>query len=71
VLAQPVVAWLGLISYGVFLWHYAVVLRLGGPGAGLDFWPLLAVTLAITVALASVSYYGLERPLLRLKYRAP
>jgi len=70
VLAQPVVAWLGLISYGIFLWHYAVVLRLGVPGSGLDFWPLLGVTLAIAVACATVSYYVLEKPLLRFKYRS-
>lgn len=69
-LAQPVMAWLGLISYGIFLWHYAVVLRLGAPGSGLGFWPLLGATLGIAVASASLSYYGLERPLLRLKHRS-
>jgi peptidoglycan/LPS O-acetylase OafA/YrhL len=68
-LAQPVVAWLGLVSYGIFLWHYAVVLRLGAPGEGLGFWPLLGATLAIAVACATVSYYVLEKPLLRFKYR--
>jgi peptidoglycan/LPS O-acetylase OafA/YrhL len=66
-LSHPVVGWLGLISYGIFLWHYAVVLRLGAPGEGLEFWPLLGATLAIAVACATVSYYALERPLLRLK----
>ncbi|MGI8580009.1 MAG: acyltransferase family protein [Solirubrobacteraceae bacterium] len=69
-LAQPVMAWLGLVSYGIFLWHYAVVLRLGVPGSGLGFWPLLGATVAIAVACATLSYYGLERPLLRLKNRS-
>jgi len=68
-LAHPLVAWLGLISYGVFLWHYAVGLELGNRGEDLGFWPLVAVTLAISIAVAAASYYALERPLLRLKYR--
>jgi peptidoglycan/LPS O-acetylase OafA/YrhL len=32
-LAHPVMAWLGLISYGIFLWHYAVTIELGLQGA--------------------------------------
>ena len=69
VLGAPAVAWIGLISYGIFLWHYVVTLELGSAGRGLGFWPLLAATVAITVPVAAASYYGLERPLLRLKYR--
>lgn len=68
-LANPVVRWLGLISYGIFLWHYVVALEFGLPGEGLAFWPLLVVTLAISIACAAISYYALERPLLRLKDR--
>ena len=63
----PVVAWLGLISYGIFLWHYVVALRLGVPGEGWSFLPLLVATVAITVPIAAASYYLLERPLLRFK----
>lgn len=68
-LAHPVVAWIGLISYGIFLWHYSVALRLGNRGDDLGFWPLLAATLAISIAVATASYYALERPVLKLKYR--
>ena len=68
-LRQPVVAWLGLISYGIFLWHYVVALKLGIPGEGWSFLPLLLATVAITVPVAAASYYLLERPLLRFKYR--
>jgi len=66
-LAQPVVAWLGLVSYGIFLWHYAVALELGSPGAHGSFIVVLIGTLAITIALAAASYYIVERPVLRLK----
>ena len=68
-LAHPVVAWLGLISYGIFLWHYVVALQLGAGGAELGFGWVLLGTLAITIPIAAVSYYLVERPLLRLKYR--
>ena len=67
-LERPAVAWLGLVSYGIFLWHYPVVLELSEAGVE-SFVPLLAATLAITVPVAAASYYAVERPLLRLKYR--
>jgi peptidoglycan/LPS O-acetylase OafA/YrhL len=69
VLGHPVMAWLGLVSYGIFLWHYAVALKLGFPGAGASFPVVLVGTLGISIACAAVSYYVVERPLLRLKYR--
>lgn len=60
----PPLVWLGRISYGVYLWHMVTF------GMG-DRLPLLrssgswVLTLAATVGLAAVSYYALERPLLR------
>jgi peptidoglycan/LPS O-acetylase OafA/YrhL len=69
VLSHPVVAWLGLVSYGIFLWHYVVTLELGSPGAGAPFVLVLLGTLAIAVACAAASYYIVERPILRLKNR--
>lgn len=68
-LRHPAVAWLGLISYGVFLWHYAVVLELGPEGLDMGFVGVLTGTLAITIPCAAGSYYLVERPLLRRKYR--
>lgn len=74
VLANRSLAWLGLVSYGVFLWHLPVAVKLWGEGAGgwLPLGRFLSLTLftaAIAVAAAALSYYVLERPLLRLKYR--
>jgi len=70
VAGAPPVAWLGLISYGIFLWHFPVVLALGPAHGWLGFAALLAGTLVISTALAAVSYYALERPLMKLKYRS-
>jgi peptidoglycan/LPS O-acetylase OafA/YrhL len=68
-LANPIVGWLGLVSYGIFLWHYAAALELGVAGAEADFAVVLLGTLAISIPCAAASYYLVERPILRLKYR--
>ena len=75
VLASRVLAWLGLISYGIFLWHFTVMAELLDVGAlswagEHRFAPLVLMTLALAVPLGALSYYLLERPLLRLKYRS-
>jgi peptidoglycan/LPS O-acetylase OafA/YrhL len=70
VLGNRFLSWLGLISYGLFLWHTTILDELGESGA-LDDVPglaLVALGFAITVACAAASYYIVERPLLRLKY---
>jgi peptidoglycan/LPS O-acetylase OafA/YrhL len=70
VLTQQVVAWIGLVSYGIFLWHFAVALDLGFLGRKASFPVVLLGTLGIVTPIAATSYYLLERPLLRLKYRS-
>jgi peptidoglycan/LPS O-acetylase OafA/YrhL len=85
VLAAAPLAWLGLVSYGVYLWHLTVAEIIGferDPGhfsaTGLDLvghvhhlaTPLLFVlTLAVSGAIAAASYYFVELPFLRLKER--
>jgi len=75
ILTNPVVAWLGLISYGIFLWQVTVLAELsrasfleGLPGG--TFAPTFIAGLAITCTLAALSYYLVERPLLQRKDRA-
>ena len=67
-LALPAVAWLGLVSYGIYLWHLPLMDWLHRHSV--DGWlELAAAGLALTVACAAASYYVVERPLLRLKDR--
>jgi len=63
--------WLGTISYGIYLWHMAF---LGGnfaekymPYTENDGQVLLRflVVLPASIAIASLSYYALERPIMR------
>jgi peptidoglycan/LPS O-acetylase OafA/YrhL len=70
-LRHPIPTWLGVISYGIFLWQFAVLIALGDIGA-VEWWPssvrfpiVAVITLAGTIVCAAISYYALERPLMR------
>jgi peptidoglycan/LPS O-acetylase OafA/YrhL len=82
VLAARPLAWIGLVSYGIFLWHLTIAEWLALPAApaqfraaGLDlashlsFLPLFALTLGASCAIAAASYYFVELPFLRRKER--
>lgn len=69
-LGNPVLGWLGQISYGIFLWHLTIMFALADHGAlrwlpGHPFAGLTLSTLAITIPVAAASYYLVERPLMR------
>ena len=56
---------LGLISYGVYLWHWPVDVVLDEARVGVSGWPLFAVQLAVTLVIAIVSYLLIEMPIRR------
>jgi peptidoglycan/LPS O-acetylase OafA/YrhL len=64
---KPLVG-IGLVSYGLYLWHGPIARALWLPG---EFnWQMrLALTLIISVPLAVASYRWLEVPMRRLRYR--
>ena len=53
---------LGTISYGIYLWHWPVIVYLNGTRTGLSTWPLDLLRITLTLALATASYYLVERP---------
>jgi peptidoglycan/LPS O-acetylase OafA/YrhL len=56
---------LGIVSYGVYLWHWPVYLVLDPARTGLADAPLLGLRLAATLVIATLSYWLLERPIRR------
>jgi peptidoglycan/LPS O-acetylase OafA/YrhL len=62
--------WIGLRSYGLYLWHWPVfVLTRPHIDVPLSGTPLLVMRLAITVALTEVSYRWVEEPVRTGRFR--
>lgn len=64
---RPLV-WIGRISYGLYLWHWPVRGFVFGPQAQPPAGRIIVAVL-LTFAIASLSFYLIEQPFLRLKKR--
>ncbi|MCZ7527119.1 MAG: acyltransferase [Acidimicrobiia bacterium] len=62
--ARPLV-WIGKISYGLYLWHWPVLVLLTPGRTGLDGLALDALRVATTLAVATASYHAVELPIRR------
>jgi peptidoglycan/LPS O-acetylase OafA/YrhL len=63
VLSFPPLRWIGLISYGLYLWHWPIITfftpgRTGVYGTGLLLWRV-----GLSVAFAAASYFAFEKPI--------
>ena len=73
ILSHRALLWIGLISYGIYLWHAPVLsllLKWHYSQSGPELWRYVrwaVVPLAGAVALGAASYYLVERPALSLK----
>ena len=69
------IAFFGVISYGVYLWHYEVghLLALAmpkGTGFNREFAMLMIIGTAVSIMWALVSHHFVEKPFLQRKLRA-
>jgi hypothetical protein len=64
VLGFPVFRWIGVRSYGIYLWHWPIYM-VTRPHSDLPLTglPLLALRLGLTFAAAAVSYKFIEEPI--------
>jgi peptidoglycan/LPS O-acetylase OafA/YrhL len=82
ILGSRVARYLGRISYGIYLWHFAVMYMVFRSGSifgklvpinleigKFGYWELLVPTLLGTIAIASASYFLLERPIFSMVER--
>ena len=83
VLGNPVSVYLGRISYGIYLWHFFAMYLVFDNGTlfgttygpvgfllgKFGFWELFIPTILITVTIASISYWVMERPIINVVAR--
>lgn len=67
--ARPI-RYVGEISLSAYLWHFPMILVLGKLGlmAGDTAWGMwrnVVLLLAVTIAVASLTYYGVEKPVMK------
>jgi peptidoglycan/LPS O-acetylase OafA/YrhL len=70
VLALPVLRTVGVVSYGVYLWHLPVFFAVNRQASS---WPAAAqamLALAVTAACTAASWRFVEQPFLRMKARS-
>jgi peptidoglycan/LPS O-acetylase OafA/YrhL len=58
---------IGTISYGIYLWHWPIIVYITGARTGLSPWALDLVRIAATLAVSTASYYLVERPIRRAR----
>lgn len=66
-LSQPAVRWFGTISFGIYLWHWAILTALHTrypSDADLSPFARDAIVLALSTLAGALSWYAIERPLL-------
>lgn len=61
-LALAPLRWLGIVSYGLYLWHWPIFIVLDADRTGLDPLPLTVVRWAVSIAVAAASYRWIESP---------
>ena len=61
---RPLV-WIGKISYGLYLWHWPVILVMTSARTGLQGWPLFLARSAVAVGFAAASSTFVELPIRR------
>ncbi len=68
---QPL-TWIGQRSYGIYLWHWPTIVFVGSAiDIGVSGTPLIAAQVAITLALAELSFRFVETPVRRSTTPSP
>jgi peptidoglycan/LPS O-acetylase OafA/YrhL len=62
VLGSRAAVWLGTISYGIYLWHYPLLIKLGPSLTRHGELYTVVVIAALSAAAGALSYYLVERP---------
>jgi peptidoglycan/LPS O-acetylase OafA/YrhL len=66
-LNAKVATWIGVLSYSLYIWQQLFCTHPGVFGLGEVWWMSFPGWLVTTFVVASISYYCMERPLLRFR----
>jgi peptidoglycan/LPS O-acetylase OafA/YrhL len=69
ILGNPVMRWIGAISYGLYLWHWPIIVWLTPATTPLDGLALDGLRVVAMFAAAAASYYLIEQPIRRGGWR--
>ena len=67
-LSLPIVVWVGVVSYGLYLFHWPIIIWLDENKLGVGGFALDVIRIALLLAVTTVSYYLLERPIRQGRY---
>jgi peptidoglycan/LPS O-acetylase OafA/YrhL len=70
-LSFPVFTFAGRISYGMYLWHFPLFTFINHERTGLSGWTLFVIRVIPTVAVATLSFFFVERPVRRGTFLSP
>lgn len=59
-LSQPVLVYLGVLSYSIYVWHFGIAILLRDDH---DPWQAFSITLAMSVVIAALSHRYVEKPI--------
>ncbi|TQL69407.1 peptidoglycan/LPS O-acetylase OafA/YrhL [Nocardioides albertanoniae] len=62
VIGNPVVQWIGTVSYSLYLWHWPLVVVVPSTGPVLGTWLREPLILLATIGLSALSYRFVEAP---------
>lgn len=65
ILGNPVMRWIGAISYGLYLWHWPIIVWLTPATTPFNGLALDAVRLLVMFAASALSFYAIEQPIRR------
>lgn len=71
VLSLRPLQWIGKVSYGLYLWHWPVIVWMTPRRIGISGWHLDAARVGVALAATTVSYYVIERPIRTRRFRLP